>query len=303
MNEQLIDIGRGVTLCYETFGDRSKPPVLLLMGLGVQMTGWHENFCQRLADEGFFVVRYDNRDIGKSTHFDFPTPTPRQLLLRRFSPEQYTVDDMAADAAELLRRLNLAPAHLVGVSMGGMIAQNLAGNHPELARSLVSIMSSTGARLYGNPSFVGYKALLTPLPGEREAVINRAEKVFRVVGSPGFETDYTEFRERVGLAFDRETGGGGTNRQLAAILKSGDRTEILHKIKVPATVIHGKQDKLVSTSGGKATAREIAGARLMLIEGMGHDMAPGLWPIFIEAIASQARAADHQAGANPAAAA
>ena len=162
MDERFCDVGRGVTLCYETFGDPSDPPLLLVMGLGMQMVGWHEDFCAELAGRGFHVVRFDNRDAGRSTHFPVRAPTVRQLFARRFAPEQYTLADMAEDAAGLLRELDLAPAHVVGASMGGMIAQTLAARHPESVRSLVSIMSNTGSRFSGQPAVGALPAAAQP---------------------------------------------------------------------------------------------------------------------------------------------
>src|SRR6478672_4892034 len=164
MPEELCDVGRGVTLCYEGFGDPDDTPIVLIMGLATQMIAWHEDFCEQLAERGFFVVRFDNRDIGRSTHFDFRPPTLGQMLRRQVRPEQYTLSDMAEDAAVLIRELGIAPAHVVGASMGGMIGQMLAAEHPEVVRSLTSIMSTTGSRLHGQPAFSVYRYLLQPPP-------------------------------------------------------------------------------------------------------------------------------------------
>jgi pimeloyl-ACP methyl ester carboxylesterase len=162
MDERFCDVGRGVTLCYETFGDPDDTPILLIMGLATQMIAWHEDFCEQLADRGFYVVRFDNRDIGRSTHFDFRPPTLFEMARRRVRPEQYSLSDMAEDSAVLLNELGISPAHVVGVSMGGMIAQVLAAERPNAVRSLVSIMSTTGSRWHGQPALSVYRYLLRP---------------------------------------------------------------------------------------------------------------------------------------------
>lgn len=292
MAEEFCDVGRGVTLCYETFGDPDDPPILLVMGLGTQMIAWHEDFCNRLAERGFYVVRFDNRDIGRSTHFDFRPPSLKQMLTRRLPPEQYTLSDMAEDAAVLMRELEIAPAHVVGASMGGMIGQMLAAEHPDLVRSLTSIMSTTGSRWHGQPAVAVYRYLLQPPPRDRDGYVQRSAEIFGLVGSTGFDRDEQYIRERAGRAFDRGFDVRAGGRQLGAIVASGDRTKALRRIKAPTLVIHGTVDKMVRPSGGKATAKAIPGARLMLIEGMGHDLPRGAWPQIIDAIAEHARAAD-----------
>ncbi len=286
-----------MSLCYEPFGDPSDPPMLLVMGLGTQMIAWHDDFCQELANRGFYVVRFDNRDTGRSTSIrEVPPPRLDQLGTRRFHPHQYTLDDMADDAAGLLTELDLAPAHVVGASMGGMIAQTLAARRPELVRTLTSIMSNTGSRFSGQPSLSIYRTFLSVAPCEREAFIDHVMKVFEAIGSPDYLMDKEEFREVTGRSYDRGTNPAGTGRQLAAILKSGNRGAYLRRIRAPTLVIHGKKDKLVAASGGRATARAIPGAELMEIEGMGHDLPRALWPRFIDAIAERAHAYD-EAGA------
>src|SRR5437763_5573620 len=177
MAEQFVDVGRDITLCYETFGEESTPPMLLIMGLATQMIGWPDEFCGQLAERGFQVVRFDNRDIGRPTKVKGRPPTPPQLLTRKIDPVLYTLSDMAGDAAGLMRELGLAPAHVVGASMGGMIAQTLAARHPDMVRSLVSIMSTTGNRWKGQPKFTIYRSLLRRAPEEREAVIEDNPKV------------------------------------------------------------------------------------------------------------------------------
>jgi pimeloyl-ACP methyl ester carboxylesterase len=292
MGEELCDVGRGVTLCYETFGDPDDPPLLLVMGLATQMIAWPDEFCEALAERSFWVVRFDNRDIGRSTHFDFRPPSIMQMLTRRIPEEQYSLSDMAEDAAVLLRELDLAPAHVVGASMGGMIAQVLAAEHPETVRSLTSIMATTGSRWHGQPALAVYRHLLRPPPRDREGYIERSAEVFGLVGSTGFDRDEQYVRERAGLSYDRGFDVRAGARQLGAIVASGDRTEALRRIEVPTLVIHGTVDKMVRPSGGRATARAIPGARLMMVEGMGHDLPRGAWPQIVDAITEHARAAD-----------
>jgi pimeloyl-ACP methyl ester carboxylesterase len=184
MPEQLCDVGRGITLCYETFGDPADPTALLIMGLGMQMVAWQDDFCLELAGRGFHVVRFDNRDIGHSTHMQGPALTVPQIILRSKRVARYTVADMADDAAGLLSKLELAPAHVIGASMGGMIGQSLAARHPQKVRSLVSIMSSTGSRFNGQPALRSYGILLRRAPAGRDAFIAHAERVCTALGSP-----------------------------------------------------------------------------------------------------------------------
>jgi pimeloyl-ACP methyl ester carboxylesterase len=292
MDERFCDVGRGVTLCYETFGDPDDTPIVLIMGLATQMIAWHEEFCEQLADRGFHVVRFDNRDIGRSTHFDFRPPTVLEMVRRRVRPEQYSLSEMAEDAAILLRELGISPAHVVGASMGGMIGQVLAAEHPEVVRSLVSIMSTTGSRWHGQPALSVYRYLLTPPPRDRDGYIQRSAEVFGLVGSTGFPRDEQYIRERAGRAYDRGYDVRAGGRQLGAIVASGDRTGMLRMIKAPTLVIHGTVDKMIRPSGGRATAKAIPGARLMMIEGMGHDLPRGAWPRLLDAISEHARAAD-----------
>ncbi len=292
MAEELCDVGRGVTLCYESFGDPDDTPILLIMGLATQMIAWPEDFCAALAERGFHVVRFDNRDIGRSTHFDFRPPSLVQMLRRRVGPEQYTLSDMAEDTAVLMRKLEISPSHVVGASMGGMIGQMLAAEHPEAVRSLTSIMSTTGNRWRGQPAPSVYRYLLRPPPHDREGYVERAAEVFGLVGSTGFPRDEQYVRERAGRSYDRGFDARAGGRQLGAVIASGDRTRELARIKAPTLVIHGTVDKLIRPSGGRATAKAIPGARLMMIEGMGHDLPRAVWPRIVDAVAEHARAAD-----------
>jgi pimeloyl-ACP methyl ester carboxylesterase len=290
--EQYVDVGRGITLCYESIGDPADPPLVLVMGLGMQLIAWPDAFCTELAGRGFHVVRFDNRDAGRSTSIEGRPPGLAQLATRRFSTEQYTVADMADDTAGLLRELDLAPAHVVGASLGGMIAQSLSSHYPDSVRTLTSIMSNTGNRWKGQPSPGIYPVFLARPPRERDAVIEHSIKLFKAIGSVGFPRDEAELRALAAASFDRAPNPAGTGRQLGAVLKSGDRTRELGKITAPTLVIHGTADRLVNASGGRATAAAIHGAELLEIDGMGHDLPAGAWPQIIDAIAGHAQRFD-----------
>jgi pimeloyl-ACP methyl ester carboxylesterase len=296
-NEQHAKVG-DVELCYETFGEPGAPAVLLVMGLGTQMLGWHEDFCTELAGRGFYVIRYDNRDVGRSTSFDAaPAPAPRELLTRRVRDLAYTLDDMADDGIGLLDALSIDAAHVVGASMGGMIAQEMAARHPSRVRSLVSIMSTTGNRWKGQPALRVYPYLLRRPVAGRAAYVERVMKLFRVVGSPGFPRDEAELRAMLELSFDRGSDPRGMARQLAAIVAAGDRTADVRRITAPTLVIHGTKDKMVRVSGGRATAAAIPGARMLLIPGMGHDLPRGAWPRILDGIEQNAASAREPATA------
>ena len=292
MAEQFCEVGRGITLCYETLGEQSDPPMLLIMGLGTQMIGWPDEFCRGLAARGFYVVRFDNRDSGRSTHVPGRPPSVMQLIRRRVSPVLYTLSDMAQDAHGLLRALEIGPAHVVGASMGGMIAQTLAAEHPDSVRSLVSIMSNTGSRWSGNPSLAIYRFWLTRPPQDRDSYIERAGRVFETIGSKGLPQDTELEREIAARSYDRGWDPAASGRQVGAIFASGNRTRQLRAIAAPTLVIHGSKDPMVSHSGGLATARAIPGARMLTIKGMGHDLPSVAWPQLHDAIAEHARAAD-----------
>ena len=295
MPEQFCDVGRGVTLCYETFGERSDPTALLIMGLGTQMIAWQEDFCLALAGRGLHVVRFDNRDIGRSTHLQGAPPTMAQLLRRSKRAARYTLADMAEDAAVLLERLELAPAHVIGASMGGMIAQTLAARHPQKVRSLVSIMSNTGSRRSGQPKLRMYPIFLARPPVGKDAFIAHMQRLFAAIGSSGLPRDPEDIRALAAASYERDHDPAGPGRQLAAIIASGDRTAELRGISAPTLVIHGTADPLVSPSGGRATARAIKQAKLVWIEGMGHDLPRAAWPQLIDAIAENAARADRAA--------
>jgi pimeloyl-ACP methyl ester carboxylesterase len=279
----------GIELAYEEFGDPADPTVLLVMGLGVQMLGWDAELCELLAGRRFRVVRFDNRDVGRSTKIEGGRrPDVMAAAMGDVSSASYTLDEMADDCAGLLDHLGAGAAHVVGVSQGGMIAQTFAIRHPGRVLSLVSIMSSTGGRAVGQPHPEALPTLLTRAPADREGFAESVVEVFRVIGSPGFDADEERLRERARASFDRGYHPEGTARQLVAILASGDRTEALGRLQVPTVVIHGTDDPLIDVSGGKATAAAIPGARLKLIEGMGHDLPRELWPRFVDLIAANA---------------
>jgi pimeloyl-ACP methyl ester carboxylesterase len=297
MPEETARIG-DVELCYETFGERSNPTVLLVMGLATQMLGWREDFCAVLAARGFHVVRYDNRDVGRSTRFSqHRPPTVAQIVRRDASAAAYTLDDMADDGVGLLDCLGIDRAHVVGASMGGMIAQTIAIRHPARVLSLVSIMSNTGSRWTGQPSVRMYGTLLKSAPRDREGFVAHEMEVFAKIGSPGFPRDDDDLRRMFERAYARGHDPAGAGRQLAAILAATDRTEQLGAIRVPTLVIHGTEDRLVNPSGGRATAKAIPGARLLMVQGMGHDLPRGAWPQIIDAIAENAARAGAPAAA------
>jgi pimeloyl-ACP methyl ester carboxylesterase len=285
VSEQFCDVGEGIRLCFESFGEESDPTALLVMGLGTQMVAWPESFCRQLAERGLRVVRFDNRDIGRSTHIQGAPPTMAQILRRSRVAASYTLADMAGDAAGLLRELKLAPAHVIGASMGGMIAQTLAARHPEQVRSLVSIMSSTGSRWAGQPALRLYPLFLRRAPRVRDAYIAHTESVFNAIGSRRLPRDPEDIRAIAAESYDRDHDQRGPVRQLAAIFASGDRTAELRGITAPTLVIHGSADPLVAPSGGRATARAIPHAELLVVRDMGHDLPRVLWPTLIDAIA------------------
>src|SRR4051812_38665564 len=291
MPEQFVRVSDEIELCYETFGEPGDPTALLIMGLATQMIAWPDEFCEQLAGRGFYVVRFDNRDAGRSTHVKGRPPKLRELLLRSKKPARYRLSDMAGDAAGLLRALDLAPAHVIGASMGGMIAQTVAAWHPEVVLSLTSIMSNTGSVLTGRPGFSVYPLFLERPRGGREASIERTMKVFKLIGSRGLPRDDDLIREMAARSYDRDHDAAAPGRQLAAIIASGNRTKELRRIKAPTLVIHGDEDKMIGKSGGRATARAVPGAKLLMIEGMGHDLPRAAWRQMIDAIVANAERA------------
>ncbi len=294
--ERRVRISDEIEIAYETFGDPSDPPMLLVMGLGTQMIGWPEDLCQDLADSGYHVIRYDNRDVGCSTHLDdLPDPSisdMRSLVTRRRRPP-YSVDDMAGDALGLLDALGLGTTHLVGVSLGGFIAQSAVLRTPSRFRSLTLIMTSTGSRRVGQPR----PGLLWRM-ARRAAVTTKAEAVeatietYGEIGSPGFPLDDAYLRRKAELAWDRSPDTSGYGRQLAAVIAQPNRTDQLRTLDLPTLVMHGLDDPLVRTSGGLALAHSIPGAKFVGYAGMGHDLPRALWPDIATEITTHATRVD-----------
>jgi pimeloyl-ACP methyl ester carboxylesterase len=283
----------GIEICYDTIGDPSDPSMLLVMGLGSQLIHWDAKFCRGLAARGFHVVRFDNRDVGLSSHLDARVDLLAVMNARgrgAVPRVPYLLSDMAADAVGLLDHLGVEQAHLVGVSLGGMIAQTIAIAHPERVRTLTSVMSTTGDLDVGGPTGEALGALMAPPPQTRAAYQDAAVHHAHVWGSPG-HLDDERLRRIAGEAWDRAHDSAGVVRQLAAIMASGSRSAALARLAVPTLVIHGTADTLVQPSGGERTAEVVPDAKLLMVDGMGHDLAPPLWPELIEAIT--AHAAEH----------
>jgi pimeloyl-ACP methyl ester carboxylesterase len=278
----------GIELEYEVFGDEAAQPLLLVMGLGAQMIAWEDGFCAELAAKGFRVIRFDNRDVGLSTKTDGPLPDIMACLAGDASSANYTLADMADDAAGLLDVLGIPAAHVVGASMGGMIAQTIAIRHPDRVLSLCSIMSTTGAPDVGAPTPEAMQELLRPVSTTKEDYLDASVRSSKVIGSTGFPFDEERARSRAELHYDRCYHPMGVARQLAAIIASGDRTEHLANVSVPTVVIHGDADPLVTPTGGEATALAVPDAEHVVIEGMGHDLPEGAWPQVIGAITTNA---------------
>jgi pimeloyl-ACP methyl ester carboxylesterase len=257
----------GINIEFETFGESEQPTVLLIMGLGSQLTNWDPAFCRSLADLGFYVIRYDNRDVGLSTWFDD-------------AGAPYSIGDMADDAAGLLDYLHIVAAHIVGVSMGGMIAQSFAIKYPQRTRTLTSIMSTTGDRAVGRAHPEAIAVLMMSPASSRDEAIEQSVVLRRTIGSPGFAFDEQFVRDLAGVSYDRGFHPAGTGRQLAAITAQPDRTAQLGELLMPVLVIHGEEDPLIDPSGGRATAAAIPGSQLKLIPGMGHNLPPELFGEF-----------------------
>ena len=286
----------GIELCYEIFGDPAAEPMILIMGLGAQMIHWDDDFCRQLAARGFRVIRFDNRDIGKSSHLSGGKRlTALELLKLRFLkiPVQapYKIRDMAEDTIGLMDVLGIKSAHIVGASMGGMIAQEIAISFPQRVRSLTSIMSTTGDPRLPQASREAMAILMAPPPATREEFLERFVKTWKVLRVGSFPEDEALDLARGERTFERGLNPAGAGRQLRAILASGSRKERLHAVKAPTLVIHGTVDPLVRPEGGKDTAASIPGAKLMMVQGMGHALPIPFWPQIIDAIDKHAHAA------------
>jgi pimeloyl-ACP methyl ester carboxylesterase len=283
----------GIQIEYDTFGDRSSPALLLIAGNGAQLYFWDVEFCELLVKKGYYVIRFDNRDSGLSTKFDeagIPDFPAAITALMEGKPVQsaYSLDDMADDAVGLLNALGIEKAHICGASMGGMIAQVIAYRHPKHVLSLTSIMSTTG-----NPGLPQAKpetitAVLAPAPEERGAYVEHNMNIWRRIWSPGFPFEEKRARTFIEKSYDRSYYPQGMIRQNIALIANGDRRPSLSAIQVPTLVIHGADDPLIPVEGGKDTALAIPGARLFIINGMGHDMPKGVWAEIIDAISKHA---------------
>jgi pimeloyl-ACP methyl ester carboxylesterase len=286
----------GIDICYEIFGEASAEPMLLIMGLGAQMIHWDDDFCRQLAARGFRVIRFDNRDIGKSSKLSGGKRlTPIELLKLRFLKipiaAPYRLGDMAQDTIGLMDALGIKSAHLVGASMGGMIAQEIAISFPQAVRSLTSIMSTTGNPKVPPPSREATAVLMAPPPATKEEYFVRFAQTWKILRVGSFPEDEALDRSRAERTYERGLNPAGVGRQLRAILASGSRKERLRSVKAPTLVIHGTVDPLVRAEGGKDTAASIPGARLLMIEGMGHALPIPMWPQIIDAIDKHAHGA------------
>lgn len=276
----------GITLCYETSGPSDATPLLLIMGLGGQLTAWDDDLVAALVARGFFVVRFDNRDVGRSTWFDGAGPPDVVGAITGNARAPYLLVDMAADAAGLLDALELPAAHVLGVSMGGMIAQTLAIEHPGRVLSLISIMSTTGDPAVGAAHPDAIAALLRPPATDRDQAMNQAVEVWKTIGSPGFTFHEDRVRDEAARAYDRAFHPDGTGRQMVAILSSGDRTSALRRLTCPTLVVHGDADPLVDPTGGRATAAAVPGAELRIVAGMGHHLPPEIFDDLADRVAA-----------------
>ena len=275
----------GIQICYDAFGNPNNPALLMVAGLGMQLIGWDEALCTMLVERGYWVIRYDNRDAGKSTKFD-EAGVPDTMAAMQGQPVSapYLLSDMAADAIGLLDALGINQAHVLGASMGGMIAQTIAINHPERVLSLTSVMSTTGDTAVSMPKPEGVALLTAPPATNLESYIQNDLNWARVANGSAFPVDESVVRQRATATWERGTYPPGTARQLTAVVVSGSRQEALKSLTLPTLVIHGKEDPIIRVEGGIATAEAIPNAKLMLIDGLGHAMPPETWPDVVDAI-------------------
>jgi pimeloyl-ACP methyl ester carboxylesterase len=290
VSEQYAEVG-DLRIAYQTIGQPADPPLLLIMGLGMQLIHWDRELCEQLAERGFRVIRFDNRDSGHSSQIDAPVPNLMRALSGLRIEAPYLLSDMADDAFGLLDRLGVERAHVAGASMGGMIAQAMAIRRPQRLLSLASIMSTTGSRRVGRPKLRVWSVLTRRAPPDRRGNVEHFVRVFRMIGSPAYPTDRERIREVAAASYDRGHHPAGTGRQLAAIIASGDRTPELRRLHIPTVVIHGTDDPLVPLSGGRATARAIPDAELVAVPGMGHDLPRELWPLVVDTVVANAERA------------
>ena len=284
--EQFASLATGIDLCYQTFGVPDREALLLVMGLGGPMTWWDPGFCQMLADRGFYVIRYDNRDAGRSTKVS--GDINRRKIVASFAglkPQTpYSMQDLADDGFGLLDHLGVDRAHVAGISMGGMIVQTMALSQPKRVLSMTSIMSTTGRRNVGWQDPRLLPLLTARRDRSREHYVETSARLWRMIGSPHYPDTTESIRERAGETWDRGISRAGVARQMGAILTQPDRSRALRGLRVPALVIHGTHDKMVHVSGGRATSQAIPGSELLLIPGMGHDVPRDLHETFVEAI-------------------
>jgi pimeloyl-ACP methyl ester carboxylesterase len=278
---------RQIELEYDHFGNPTDPALLLIMGFTAQMVVWDEEFCMQLADRGHFVIRFDNRDCGLSTKLHgVPSNSDAVIMAAMMETEMppvpYTLSDMAADAMKVLDHLNIERAHIMGASMGGMIAQTVAIEHPHRVKTLISIMSQPGELTVGQATPEAMELIVTPAPSDRDEYIAFAPK-WQLWQSKKYRSDEVSRRNAI-RDFDRSNYPEGGPRQMAAIYASGSRAEGLQKLEVPTLVIHGTDDQLITPSGGERTAELIPNSTLLMVEDMGHDMPQPLWPFYLDAI-------------------
>lgn len=292
VRDLFCDVPTGVRLCYRTYGPEGGEPLLLIAGLSLQLTSWPSSLIDGLVQSGFRVIVFDNRDVGRSSRIPQQPPGLMRQFLRLPIPSAYDLEDMATDTIGLLDHLRVAHAHIVGMSMGGMIGQIIAGTHPQHTLSLTSIFSTTGSRKVGQPAMSSMSMLTKPPARTRDEAVQRYSAIMAHIGTQTYPVNDAARRAYAADAWDRGQQARdheGTARQIGAIIKSGDRTAAICRIQVPTLVVHGDRDLMVAASGGTATAAAISGAEMVTIRGMGHDISDGVVPLLIDLIDGHAR--------------